>query len=261
MDIAPGRSGRGITLKSFAAGLFVLLVPSAAWAADTQVAVAANFTEPAKAIAAAFTRATGHHALLSFGSSGAFYAQMTHGAPFELFLSADADRPIQAERAGIAVPGSRFTYAIGRLVLFSTRPGVVDPRGEVLRRGGFGRIAIADPATAPYGLAAVQTMNRLGVAAALRPRIVQGSSITQAYQFVATGAADLGFVALSQVVAVPGGSRWLVPASLHAPIDQQAVLLKTGAGNPAARSFLAFLRGPEATAIIRRFGYEVPRGR
>ncbi|ARR52498.1 molybdate ABC transporter substrate-binding protein [Rhizorhabdus wittichii] len=226
-------------------------------AAETQVAVAANFTEPAKAIAAAFEKATGHKALLAFGASGGFYTQISHGAPFEVFLSADADRPARAEQEGLAVPGTRFTYAVGRLVLYSATPGLVDARGAVLKRGGFDRIAIADPATAPYGLAAVETMRRLGVEAALKPKIVTGSSIAQAYQFASTGAAQLGFVALSQVVAVRGGSRWIVPTGFHAPIEQQAVLLRTGEKNPAARAFLAFLKGRTALAIIRRYGYAV----
>lgn len=225
-------------------------------AGQTQVAVAANFSEPAKEIAAAFQKATGHTAVLSFGASGAFYTQLAHGAPFELFLSADAERPQKAEQEGFAVPKTRFTYAIGRIALYSARPGLVDARGAVLKRGGFATIAIADPATAPYGAAAVQAMQRLGVYPALAPKIVKGSSIVQTYQFVATGAADMGFVALSQLVNVSGGSRWIVPRALHAPIDQQAVLLKTGAGNPAARAFLKFLKSPQALAIIRRYGYE-----
>lgn len=238
-------------------GLLLALAAGPAFAAETQVAVAANFTEPAKAIAAAFQKASGHTAVLSFGSSGQFYAQIAHGAPFEVFLSADAERPAKAEQDGLAVAGSRFTYATGRLVLFSKTPGLVDGRGAVLRRGGFGHLAIADPAAAPYGAAAVQAMQKLGFYEGLKPKIVQGSSITQAYQFVATGAAELGFVALSQVADEPGGSRWVVPANLHAPIAQQAVLLKTGAGNPAAKAFLAFLKGPQARAIIKRYGYEV----
>lgn len=226
-------------------------------AAETQVAVAANFTEPAREIAAAFTKATGHTAVLSFGSSGAFYTQMAHGAPFEVFLSADADRPKQAEQDGLGVPGSRFTYAIGRLMLYSTTPGLVDDGGAVLRTGGFAHLSIADPTAAPYGAAAIQTMQNLKLYPALLPRIVRGSSITQAYQFVATGAAELGFVAQSQIVKVPGGSRWLVPARLHKPIDQQAILLRTGARNPAAAAFVKFLKGPEARTIIKQYGYEV----
>ena len=234
-----------------------LVAPVIAHAGETQVAVAANFTEPAKEIAAAFTKATRDTAVLSFGSSGAFYTQMAHGAPFEVFLSADADRPKKAEQDGLAVPRSRFTYAIGRLVLYSTVPGLVDDGGAVLKSGKFAHLSIADPTAAPYGAAAVQTMQKLGVYAPLAAKIVKGSSITQAYQFVATNAAELGFVAQSQVINVPGGSRWLVPTKDHKPIDQQAVLLWTGAKNPAAAAFMKFLRGPEATAIIKRYGYEV----
>jgi molybdate transport system substrate-binding protein len=226
-------------------------------AAETQVAVAANFTEPAKEIAMAFKAATGHTATLSFGSSGQFYSQMAHGAPYEVFLSADADRPLAAERDGLGVTGTRFTYAIGRLVLYSKTPGLVDGAGAVLAGGKFNKLSIADPTAAPYGVAAVQTMQKLGVYAAVQPKIVKGSSITQAYQFVDTGAAELGFVALSQVINTPGGSRWVVPAADHAPIDQQAILLYTGKDNAAAKAFLAFLRTPAAIAIIKKYGYEV----
>jgi len=238
--------------------LAALLGPGAALAADTQVAVAANFTEPAKQIAAAFKAATGHTATLSFGSSGQFYAQMAHGAPYEVFLSADADRPAAAERDGLGVAGTRFTYAVGRLVLYSRTPGLVDGAGAVLSGGRFNKLAIADPAAAPYGAAAVQTLKKLGVYNAVRPKLVMGGSITQAFQFVDTGAAELGFVAYSQVIHAPGGSRWLVPAADHAPITQQAVLLQPGAGKPAATAFLAFLKGPAARAIIGKFGYEAP---
>lgn len=232
--------------------------PSAVSAAETQVAVAANFTEPAKEIATAFKAATGHTATLSFGSSGQFYAQMAHGAPYEVFLSADADRPLAAERDGLGVTGSRFTYAVGRLVLYSKTPGLVDDAGAVLAGGRFNKLSIADPAAAPYGVAAVQTLQKLGVYPAVKPKIVMGSSITQAYQFVDTGAAELGFVAYSQVINVAGGSRWLVPVADHAPINQQAVLLYTGQNNAAAKAFLAFLKGPQAVAIIKKYGYEVP---
>ena len=235
-----------------------LLAFGSARAAETQVAVAANFTEPAKAIARAFKAATGHTALLSFGASGQFYGQIAHGAPFEVFLSADAERPAKAEQDGLGVAGTRFTYAVGRLVLYSKTPGLVDGAGAVLRGGKFNKLSIADPAAAPYGTAAVQTMTKLGVYDALKPKIVKGGSITQAYQFVDTGAADLGFVALSQVVNVSGGSRWVVPAADHAPIDQQAILLYTAQNNAAAKAFLAFLRTPAAVAIIKKYGYEVP---
>jgi molybdate transport system substrate-binding protein len=228
-----------------------------ALAAETQVAVAANFTEPAKEIATAFKAATGHTAVLSFGSSGQFYAQMARGAPYEVFLSADADRPKKAEQDGLGVTGTRFTYAVGRLVLYSKTPGLVDDGGGVLKGTKFNKVSIADPAAAPYGVAAVQTMQKLGVYAAVQPKIVMGSSITQAYQFVDTGAAAVGFVAYSQVINVAGGSRWLVPANLHAPIDQQAILLYTGQNNPAAKAFLAFLKTPAAIAVIKTYGYEV----
>ena len=238
-------------------GAVLTLGAGPALAADTQVAVAANFTEPAKEIAAAFKAATGHTAILSFGSSGQFYAQMAHGAPYEVFLSADADRPKAAERDGLGVVGTRFTYAIGGLVLYSRTPGLVDPAGAVLSTGKFNKLSIADPAAAPYGAAAIQTMKKLGVYDRVKPKIVQGASITQAYQFVQTGAAELGFVALSQVIKAEGGSRWLVPAADHAPIDQQAILLYTGEKNPAAKAFLDFLKTPTAIAVIKRYGYDV----
>jgi molybdate transport system substrate-binding protein len=242
-------------LASALLGLTALAAAAGARAAEVQVAVAANFADPVKEIAAGFERKTGAHVALSIGSSGQFYAQIAHGAPFEVFLSADAERPKQVETQGFAVPGTRFTYAVGRLVLFSRTPGLVDAKGEVLRAGRFAKLAIADPAAAPYGVAAVQTLTRLGLYDRLKPRIVQGASIGQTYGFVDTGAADLGFVALSQVIGVAGGSRWLVPQNLYDPIDQDAVLLEPGEGDPAARAFLAYLKGPEAQAVIRRYGY------
>ena len=232
-------------------------------AAETQVAVAANFTAPAKENATAFKAATGHTAVLSFGSSGQFYAQMSHGAPYEVFLSADADRPAAAERDGLGVSGNtRFTYAVGRLVLYSKTPGLVDGAGAVLKTDKFAKLSIADPAAAPYGLAAIQTLTKLGVYDALKPKIVTGSSIAQAYQFVDTGAAELGFVALSQVIqCANGGSRWLVPTADHTPIDQQAILLYTGPGQaPPPKAFLWTFppwKGPQAVAIIKKYGYEV----
>ena len=238
-------------------GAILALGASPALAAQTQVAVASNFTDTAKEIAAAFKAATGDEAVLSFGASGQFYTQITKGAPFEVFLSADADRPKKADADGLSVPGTRFTYAVGRLVLFSKTPGLVDDRGAVLSSGKFAKLSIADPASAPYGEAAIETLKTLKLYDTLQPKIVQGSNITQAYQFVETGAAQLGFVALSQVINETGGSRWLVPAADHAPIEQQAVLLKTGARNPAAKAFIDFLKSPTAVAIIKKYGYEV----
>ena len=250
-----------ILRRFHALGLAILsalaLVAAPALAAETQVAVAANFTEPAKEIAAAFAKATGHTATLSFGASGTFYTQIAHGAPFEVLLSADADRPVKAEQEGLGVPGSRFTYAVGRLVLYSKTPGLVDGQGAVLKSDKFQKLSIADPAAAPYGAAAVQTLQKLGLYDSIKPKIVQGASIAQAYQFVATGAAELGFVALSQVIDEKGGSRWVVPTADHAPIEQQAILLTNGTKNPAATAFLGFLKGPQAVAIIKRYGYEV----
>lgn len=232
--------------------------PAAALAAETRVAVAANFTEPAKDIAKAFKAATGHTATLSLGSSGQFYAQIARGAPYEVFLAADADRPRKAEQSGVGVTGTRFTYATGRIVLYSKTPGLVDEGGKVLGSGRFQKLSIADPTAAPYGVAAVATMRRLGIYDEVKPKIVMGSSIIQAFQFVDIGAAELGFVALSQVINTPGGSRWLVPAANHAPIDQQAILLYPGLNKPAARAFLAFLKTPAAIAIIKKYGYEIP---
>jgi molybdate transport system substrate-binding protein len=240
---------------ALAAGLSVFGA-GRALAAETHVAVAANFTQPAKEIAAAFNKATGQTAILSFGSSGQFLTQITQGAPFEVFLSADAERPLKIEQGGLAVAGSRFTYAVGRLVLYSKTPGLVDANGAVLKTGKFEKISIADPASAPYGVAAIETMKKLGVYDALKPKIVQGSSIAQAYEFTSTGAAQLGFVALSQVINIQGGSRWLVPSADHALIDQEAILLNTGKADPAAAAFIAFLKTPAAIAIIKRYGYE-----
>ena len=232
------------------------LAPAAA--ATVQIAVASNFMAPAKEIASAFTAKTGHQTNLSFGPSGQIYVQITHGAQFEVFLSADKERPQQAEKDGFSIYGTRFTYAVGRLVLYSTRPGFVDANGKVLARGDFEHLAIADPTVAPYGLAAVESLGKLGLYDRLKPKVVQGSSIAQTFQFVQTGAAQVGFVAQSQVINRPDGSRWIVPATLHSPIDQQAVLLKTGANNPAAKAFMTFLKSPAARAIIRRYGYETP---
>lgn len=243
------------------AALLSMALGGTAFAGETKVAVAANFTEAAKEIAARFKVKTGHDARLSFGSSGLFYTQIANGAPYEVFLSADAERPRKAEAEGLSVPGSRFTYATGRLVLYSKTPGLVDgpntKGGAVLSKGKFEKLSIADPKAAPYGQAAVETLTKLKLYDALKPKIVQGSSITQAFQYVQTGAAELGFVALSQVITERGGSRWVVPAADHGPIDQQAVLLKTGADSEAAKAFLTFLKSGEAKAIIKRYGYEV----
>jgi molybdate transport system substrate-binding protein len=228
--------------------------PTAALAAQTNVAVAANFTDAANEIAEAFQEETGHEAVLSFGSTGQLYTQITQDAPFEVFLAADDERPRKAEDEDLAVPGSRFTYAIGKIVLWSQDPDLV--KGEAtLKRGDFTRIAIANPVTAPYGAAAVQAMEALGVYERLEPKIVQGNNIAQTYQFVVTGNAELGFVALSQVARNTEGSAWEVPPDLYEPIRQDAVLLEKGVDSEAAKAFIKFLRGPEAAPIIAKYGY------
>ncbi len=232
-----------------------------AHAEEVQVAVAANFTAPMQQIASQFEQDTGHKAVLSFGATGKFYAQIVNGAPFELLLSADDETPARLEKEGHGVPGSRFTYAIGKLVLWSADPALVDAQGKILKKGGFRHLAIANPKTAPYGAAAVQTMTQMGVLGTLQPLFVQGENIAQTHQFVTTGNAELGFVALSQVFKdgkVTGGSAWIVPASLYDPIRQDAVVLARGKDKPAAAALAAYLKGDKAKAVIRAFGYEMP---
>jgi len=233
---------------------------SAARAGEVQVAVAANFTAPMQKIAAAFEQDTGHKAILSFGATGKFYAQISNGAPFEVLLAADDDTPARLEQEGRGVAGSRFTYAVGKLVLWSPRAGYVDARGDILKTGDFKHLAIANPKTAPYGAAAVSVLNRMNLAETLRPKLVQGENIAQTYQFVSTGNAQLGFVALSQVYQagrLASGSAWIVPGSFHDPIRQDALVLAKGAANPAARALAGYLRSDKAKGIIRSFGYEL----
>ena len=236
-----------------------LALSAAAQAEVVQIAVAANFTAPARALAEIFARTTGHEAKLSFGATGAFYTQIKNGAPFDILLAADDERPIRLEKEGDTVPGSRFTYAIGQLVLWSAKPGFVDDQGAVLKGGNFNKIAIANPKLAPYGAAAVETMDKLGLAAALTPKLVTGESIGQTYNFIATGNAELGFVALAQVLdggKLKSGSMWVVPAKYHAPIIQDAVILKRAAANPAAKAWMALMRSPNTQDFIRSYGYE-----
>lgn len=243
--------------RSFGACSLVaaLLFGGATQAGQVMVAVAANFTEAAEEIGSAFEAATGHEVTYSFGSTGQLYTQITQGAPFEVFLAADQARPEKAVTDGLAVPDTRFTYAEGRLVLWSADPALIADGPQVLSNPDLDHVAIADPATAPYGAAAVEALQGLGLYAELAPKLVQGKSITQTYQFVVTGNAPVGFVALSQVVNDHSGSSWIVPAQLYAPISQDAVLLKTGEGNDAATAYLDFLKSPEARGIIEGFGY------
>ena len=244
-------------LLSFVAALaFAATASHSARAAETNVAVAANFTAAAKDIASAFKAETGHEAVLSFGSTGKLYTQIANGAPFQVFLAADTKRPAKALAEGLGVAGTSFTYATGKIVLYSVDAALVDGDGKVLGTPDkFEKLAIANPKTAPYGAAAVEAMTKLGVYDSVKAKIVQGDSIAQTHQFVATGNAQLGFVALSQVVADDKGSKWVVPADLYAPIAQDAVLLKTGADSEAAKAFLAFLKGDTAHAIIEKYGY------
>lgn len=238
--------------------LAALSVVVPAGAAEVQVATAANFTEPIKEIAAAFERDTGHRVVLAFGATGKFYAQIVNGAPFEVLLSADDTTPARLEREGHAVAGTRFTYAVGRLVLWSAQAGVVEAGGAVLQGDGYRHVAIANPKTAPYGAAAIEVLEALGLRARVRPRFVQGENIAQTLQFVSTGNAELGFVALSQVSRdgrITSGSGWIVPDAMHAPILQDAVVLARGRDNPAATALMDYLRGDKARAIIQSFGY------
>ncbi len=240
------------------AGLMVLGLPATSLADEVQVAVAANFTAPMKIIAADYEKATGNKAELSFGATGKFYAQIKNGAPFEVLLAADDETPARMEKEGLAVPGSRITYAIGALALWSAKPGFVDDKGAVLKKGDFAHIALAAPKLAPYGAAAIETMSRLGVLSTLEPKFVQGENIAQTYQFVSTGNAELGFVALSQVYAkgkLAGGSAWVVPANLHKPIRQDAVILTRGKDNLAASALLKFLKTRQAQNVIKSYGY------
>jgi molybdate transport system substrate-binding protein len=228
-------------------------------AGQTNVAVAANFTEAAKEIATAFKAKTGNDVVLSFGATGQLYTQITQSAPFEVFLAADEARPKKAVEDGLAAPQSLFTYAIGKLVLWSKDPALIKGP-ETLNNSAFAKLAYCNPVAAPYGAAAVETLNALLLYDKLQTKLVQGESIAQAFQFVETGNAELGFVALSQVARSDAGSRWLVPQNLYTPIRQDAVLLKKGAENAAAAAFLAFLKGPEARGIIKKYGYAVDGG-
>lgn len=238
----------------------VVMAPFA-FAETVLVAVASNFTKPMTEIADAFEKASGHTAKLSFGSSGKFVSQLENGAPFEVFLSADDEKPLKLEQADLTVAGSRFTYALGTLVLWSAKPGYVDEQGQILSKGGFRHLALPDPKLAPYGVAALEVLKGLGLQEKLQPLLVQGENISQAHQYVSTGNAELGFVALSQVIVdgkIAEGSGWIIPADRHAPIQQDAVLMKIGAENPAASALLEYLKSAQALAIMQKYGYGLP---
>lgn len=244
-------------MKRIWIALAVLLLPLNAWAGKTTIAVAANFTAAAKEIVQAFEAATGHEAVLAYGSTGKLFAQIAYGAPFDAFLAADEMRPAKAVDGGLAVKGSQFTYALGKIVLYSVDETLVDD-GAVLSRGGsFQKLAIANPKTAPYGAAAIETLQKQGVYAAVRGKIVKGDNIAQTHQFVMTENAQLGFVALAQVIKEQAGSKWVVPEELYTPIRQDAVLLERGQNNEAAKAFLDFLKSQSGRAIIQSYGYGV----
>ena len=247
-------------MGKMAVGLTVLLATSLAKAGEVQVAVAANFTAPMKLIAAEFEKSTGHKAQLSFGATGKFYAQIKNGAPFEVLLAADNETPLKLEQEGAGVAGSRFTYAIGKLVLWSANNTYVDAKGEVLKRGAYQHIALAAPKLAPYGAAAQEVLDKLGLLATAAPKLVQGENIAQTYQFIKSGNAELGFIALSQVYEagkLKEGSAWVVPGNLYSPIRQDALLLSAGKDNPAAAALMKFMKSDKARAVITSFGYDL----
>jgi molybdate transport system substrate-binding protein len=243
------------TARTFlATALLAVFLPCLARADELRIAVASNFAQPMTALVSYFESNTAHQVVLSSNSTGKHYAQIRQGAPFDVFLAADRERPERLEQDGLAIPGTRFTYALGRLVLWSPREGYVDKNGTVLRAGDFRHLAIANPKLAPYGRAAREVLTARKLWTSLQPRIVRGENVGQAYQYVHSGNAELGFVAASQLRA-GNGSRWTVPADRHAPIEQQAVLLRD---RGPARAFLAFLRSEAALKIIRGYGYDVP---
>ena len=250
------------SIKQFILFFFCVISNFIAQADTTLVAVAANFTKPMTEIATEFEKETGHTAKLAFGSSGKFVSQFENGAPFEVFLSADDKNPLKLEQAGLTVTGSRFTYAIGKLVLWSSSANYVDANGDILTKGNFKHLAIADPKLAPYGAAAIEVLNKKGLLEKIQPLLVQGENIAQTHEFINTGNAELGFVALSQVTnndKISAGSAWLVPDNLYSPIRQDAILLKTGEKNAAALALLEFLKSDTALAIIEKYGYELAK--
>ncbi|NBB09510.1 molybdate ABC transporter substrate-binding protein [Pseudomonas sp. SLFW] len=248
-----------VTFKSLALAVAALSA-SSAFADEVQVAVAANFTAPIQAIAKDFEKDTGHKLVASFGATGQFYTQIKNGAPFEVFLAADDTTPAKLESENEIVKGSRFTYAVGTLALWSAKEGYVDDKGEVLKKNAYQHLSIANPKAAPYGLAATQVLEKEGLTEATKAKIVEGQSIAQAFQFVQTGNAELGFVALSQVYKdgkLTSGSAWIVPANLHEPIKQDAVILNKGKDSAAAKALMDYLKGPKAAAVIKSYGYQL----
>ena len=251
---------KSICYRTVLAFIMLAMNVTAALADEANIAVAANFTGVIKQLQPLFEKATGHRLKVSFGSTGKLYAQIENGAPFDAFLAADNARPLKAEQQGLAVEGSRFVYAKGQLVLWSAEKGLFESGEEYLRNAGFNHVALANPKTAPYGLAAMQVMQKLDLASALKPKLVQGDSIAQTFQFIASGNSETGFIAYSQLIGwgKDKGASWLIPAQYYDPINQSAVLLKKGEANVAAKAFLDFLKSdPAALDAIKQFGYGV----
>jgi molybdate transport system substrate-binding protein len=247
-------------MKKLSILIGLVFASSAALADEVQVAVAANFTAPMQQIAPEFEKATGHKVVPAFGATGKFYAQIKNGAPFEVFLAADDETPTKLVKENAAVASSQFTYAKGKLVLWSAKEAIVDDKGEVLKKAGFDHLALANPKLAPYGAAAIEAMKALGVHESLTPKFVTAENIGQTFQFVKSGNALLGFVALSQVMKdgkIAEGSAWVLPANLYQPIKQDAVVLEKGKGKPAAEALMKFLQGDKAKAIIKSYGYDL----
>ena len=250
-----------LALQRLLVWLLLIAASASAHADSVRVAVAANFAPTLQAIVTEFEKESGHKLLISAGATGKFYAQIRNGAPFDVLLSADAETPARLIADGAAVAGSRFTYALGRLVLWSAQPELVDRQGALLARGNFRHLALANPKTAPYGAAAIEVLGNMGLRQSLAPKFVQGENIAQVLQFVSSGNAELGFVALSQVWKdgqFTSGSAWLVPPHLHRPIRQDAVLLAAARDKPAAQALLRYLKGDQARAFLSAFGYELP---
>ena len=244
--------------KSFILSLLFATCTTSLKAEEALVAVAANFSAPMQQIAVSFQKDTGHQLRMSFGATGGIYAQIKNGGPFDVFLSADQITPQKLEAEGLGVPHTRFNYATGQLVLWSKQEGLVDGTGQVLRHQSIQRIALANPKLAPYGLAALETITALGLLNELKPKLVQGDNIAQTYQFVSTQNAQLGFVALSQILAngkMTEGSAWIVPPTLYKPIRQDVILLKNGQDNNAAKALMLYLRGEKAKAVMKSYGY------
>lgn len=249
-----------VVTRALSTLMLAVSVHANASAATAQVAVAANFAEPIKAIAAVLEKTTGHTIRITLGSTGKLYAQIKNGAPFDVLLAADATTPHKLEQEGLAQPGSRFTYARGKLVLWAAQAGRVDDKGQVLTAANLGKVAYANPKVAPYGAAAVQAIDKLGLTSALTPKLVQGESIGQAFTFAATGNADVGFVAMAQVLEggrLKSGSMWVVPQTLYSPIEQDALVMQKSAGNEAAQALMKLLKSPAIKDLIRSYGYDL----